>query len=75
MQRVHAEDESFEPNDVITRKTFMDGLFPRPERKSKEVVGPDRYLLKSHGEGSFNLQIELLEIKRSDGNLSMPSGG
>jgi len=76
-QRLHAEDMSFEPNDAITRKTFMDGLLPnirgkqqegaRPrtyqeaKRRVQEVVGPDGHLLKSYGEGSLNLQIKLLQ--------------
>ena len=68
----------------------MDGLLPyipgklqegaRPrtyqeaKRRAKEVVGPDGYLLKSYGEGSLNLQIqllqeELLEINRSNAEL------
>ena len=79
-----------EPSDVITRETFMDGLLPnirgkvqegaRPrtyqeaKRRAEEVVGPYGHLLKSYGEGSLNLQIqllqeELLEIKRSNAEL------
>jgi len=89
-QRLRAEDMGFEPHDVITRKTFMDGLLPnirgklqewaRPrtyqdsKRRAKEVVGPYGHLLKSYGEGSFKLQIqllqeELLEIKHSNAEL------
>jgi len=89
-QRLRAEDMDFEPNDVISRKTFMDGLLPnirgklgegaRPrtyqeaKRRAKEVVGPNGHFLQSYGEGSLNLQIqllqeELLEIKRSNAEL------
>jgi hypothetical protein len=73
-QRLRAEDMSFEPNDVITRKTFMDGLLPnirgklqegaRPrtyQERAKEVVSPDGHLLKRNGEGIVNLQIQLLQ--------------
>jgi hypothetical protein len=76
-QRLRTEDMVFEPDDVITRKTFMDGLFPnirgkiqertRPmtyqeaTRRAKEVVGPDGHLLKSFVEQSLNLQIQLLQ--------------
>jgi hypothetical protein len=89
-QCLRAEDMDFEPNYVITRKTFMDGLLPNirgklqegarsrtyqeAKRRAKEVVGPDGHLLKSNGEESLNLQIqllqeELLEIKRSNAEL------
>ena len=75
----------FETNDVINRKTFMDGLLLKIQvklqegarpikrlRRAKEVVDPDGNLFKSYGEGSLNLQRqllqeELLEIKRSRG--------
>jgi len=76
-QRLRAEDMCFEPNDVITRKTFMDGLLPnirgklqegaRPrtyqeaKRRAEEVVGPDRHALKSYGQGNLYLQIQLLK--------------
>ena len=80
----------FEPNDVITRKTFMDGplrnirgkvqegarprTYQEDKRRAEEVVGPDGHLFKSYGEGSLNLQIQLLQeelqkIKRSNAEL------
>jgi hypothetical protein len=80
----------FEPNYVITRKTFIDGLLPNirgklqdevgqrtyqeAKRGAKEADSHDRHLIKSYGEGSLNLQIQLLqegllEIKRSNAEL------
>ena len=60
-QLLRAEDMGFENNDIITRKTFMDGLSPniqgklqegaRPrtyqeaKRRAKEVIGLDGHLL------------------------------
>ena len=35
-QRLRAEDMGFEPNDVITRKTFMDGLLLKSEGNYKK---------------------------------------
>jgi len=67
----------FEPNDVITRKTFMDGplrnirgkvqegarprTYQEGKRRGNEVVGPDGHLLKSYEEGSLDLQIQPLQ--------------
>jgi hypothetical protein len=78
-QRLVAEDMGFEFNDVISRKTFMDELLPnireklqkgatrrtyqKAKRKAKKVVGPDGHLLQSYGEGSLNLQVQVLQEK------------
>ena len=48
--------------------------YQEAKRRAQEVVGPDGHLLESYGEGSLNLQIqllqgELLEIKRSSAEL------
>jgi hypothetical protein len=75
-QHLRAADMGFEPNDVITRKTFMDGLllnirgklqegarprtYQEAKRRAKEVIGPDRHVLKSYGQGSLYLQIQLV---------------
>jgi hypothetical protein len=42
-QRLRVEDMGFEPNDVITRKTFMDRLLPKIRGKLEEGARPRTY--------------------------------
>jgi hypothetical protein len=42
-QRLRAEDMGFEPHDISTRKTFMDGLLPNIRGKHQEVATPSTY--------------------------------
>jgi hypothetical protein len=42
-QRLRAENMGFEPNDVMTRKTFMDGLLPNIRGKLQEGARPRTY--------------------------------